>query len=146
MEILMVIGRIIFGFAHGRGNIQRRLSSNDAIDEAAQSGVGLPAKAKDKMMLSKIRGVVHAIVGLAIILGVWTDLALLLAGLFWVQQVFYNFPLRHGEESRSERYNLFNKATLIAAGVIFMLGATAALGTGDNGIGWTLTDNLFWNN
>ncbi|MEV0678113.1 DoxX family protein [Actinosynnema sp. NPDC050436] len=132
MDVIALIGRILFF-----GSAVGHLTQADAMaGYAASKGVPSPRPA------TQASGVLMAVGGLMVLLGVWADLGALLLVLFLLPTAFlmHNFWTQTDPQARQSEMIQFNKDVALAGAALMFFGVYAGAG---EGLGLTLTGPLF---
>ncbi len=136
MSFVVLIARILYGAIFiGSGVAGHIMQTDDTAGYAEMRGV------PQHRMLTQLSGVLIAVGGIGVILGVWTDLAALGVALYSLVSAFmvHHFWTDEGQMQQIEM-TMFMKNLAIAGGglALFALFAT----TGDT-IGLTITGSVF---
>ncbi len=117
MDVIVLIGRILFSMVFVGAGIGH-LTQTEGTAAAAEAR-GLPSP----RLMAQISGVVMLLGGLAVILGIWTDLALLgIAALMFVYNItMHPFWKEEGMQQQLEM-SMFMKNLSIAGGAIALFG------------------------
>lgn len=136
MSFVVLIARVLYGAIFiGSGVAGHIMQTDDTAGYAEMRGV------PQHRMLTQLSGVLIAVGGIGVILGVWTDLAALGVALYSLVSAFmvHHFWTDEGQMQQIEM-TMFMKNLAIAGGglALFALFAT----TGDT-IGLTITGSVF---
>ncbi len=138
MGVVILIGRILFALIFiGSGVMGHLMQSEGTAGYAASRGLPSPK------LLTQISGVLIALGGIAVILGVYLDVAVLglvaytLLAAFWIHHFWWD------EDEMTQRMEMTNfMKNLAIAGGGLVLFALAALGEG-SAVDFTITDPVF---
>lgn len=136
MEIVFLIGRILFAFMFVMSGLNHLTKADHMVGYAQFKGVPSPKLAVQGS------GVVLVLGGLSVILGVWADLgAIVLAALLIVMAVkMHNFWTIEDPQAKQADMIGFMKNISMAGGAIFMFALMAIEGTE---YGPAITESLF---
>lgn len=136
MEIVFLIGRILFAFMFVMSGINHLTKADHMVGYAQFKGVPYPKLAVQGS------GVVLALGGLSVILGVWADLgAIVLAALLVVMAVkMHNFWAIEDPQAKQADMIGFMKNISMAGGALFMFALMAIEGAE---YGPAITESLF---
>ena len=136
MEIVFLIGRILFAFMFVMSGLNHLTKADHMVGYAQFKGVPSPKLAVQGS------GVVLALGGLSVILGVWADLgAIVLAALLIVMAVkMHNFWTIEDPQAKQADMIGFMKNISMAGGALFMFALMAIEGTE---YGPAITESLF---
>ncbi|MFZ9675074.1 MAG: DoxX family protein [Ilumatobacteraceae bacterium] len=136
MEIVFLIGRILFAFMFVMSGINHLTKADHMVGYAQFKGVPSPKLAVQGS------GVVLLLGGLSVILGVWADLgAIVLAALLVVMAVkMHNFWTIEDPQAKQADMIGFMKNISMAGGALFMFALMAIEGTE---YGPAITESLF---
>ena len=136
MEIVFLIGRILFAFMFVMSGLNHLTKADHMIGYAQFKGVPSPKLAVQGS------GVVLLLGGLSVILGVWADLgAIVLAALLIVMAVkMHNFWTIEDPQAKQADMIGFMKNISMAGGAIFMF---ALMGIEGAQYGPAITESLF---
>ena len=136
MEIVFLIGRILFAFMFVMSGINHLTKADHMVGYAQFKGVPSPKLAVQGS------GVVLALGGLLVILGVWADLgAIVLAALLVVMAVkMHNFWAIEDPQAKQADMIGFMKNISMAGGALFMFALMAIEGAE---YGPAITESLF---
>jgi len=136
MEIVFLIGRILFAFMFVMSGINHLTKADHMVGYAKFKGVPSPKLAVQGS------GVVLALGGLSVILGVWADLgAIVLAALLVVMAVkMHNFWAIEDPQAKQADMIGFMKNISMAGGALFMFALMAIEGAE---YGPAITESLF---
>jgi len=136
MEVLLLIGRILFSLIFLASGVAGHLMATDDTAGYAESR-GVP----NPRLLVQISGVLIALGGLGVIFGVWMDLAALglLAYALIAAFMVHHFWTDTDDMTKNMEMSLFMKNISMAGGglVIFVLSGAGVP------MGWELGDRLF---
>jgi len=135
MEVVMLIGRILFAFMVVSGGI------NHLTKAEAMSGYAAYKKVPSPKLANFVSGVLLLAGGLSIVLGVYADLgAIVIAALLVLMALkMHDFWAQTDAQAKQMETIAFWKNVSMAGGALFIF-AVAANG---QEIGWTLTNSLF---
>ena len=135
MEVVMLIGRILFAFMVISGGI------NHLTKAEAMAGYAAYKKVPSPKLANFVSGVLLLAGGLSIVLGVYADLgAVVIAALLVLMALkMHDFWAQTDAQAKQTETIAFWKNVSMAGGALFIF-AVAANG---QEIGWTLTDSLF---
>jgi uncharacterized membrane protein YphA (DoxX/SURF4 family) len=136
MDVITLIGRILFVFLFF-GSAFSHITQTEAMAGYASSK-GVPS-AKAATFGS---GVLMAVGGLMLLLGVWADLGALLLVIFLVPTAFlmHNFWKETDPQAKQMEMIQFNKDLALAGGALMFFGLYAGAGSE---LGLTITGPLF---
>ncbi len=137
MGIVILIGRILLGLIFvGAGTAGHLMATDDTAGYAASRGV------PNARVLVQISGVLIALGGVAVILGVLTDLAALGLAAYTLIAAFMVHHFWTDEEPvKTVEMSMFMKNLSIAGGALILF-ALASLGEG-LALDYTITDPVF---
>lgn len=135
MEVVMLIGRILFAFMVISGGI------NHLTKAEAMAGYAAYKKVPSPKLANFVSGVLLLAGGLSIVLGVYADLgAVVIAALLVLMALkMHDFWAQTDAQAKQTETIAFWKNVSMAGGALFIF-AVAANG---QEIGWTLTKSLF---
>ena len=135
MEVVMLIGRILFAFMVVSGGL------NHLTKAEAMAGSAAYTKVPSPRLANFVSGVLLLAGGLSIILGVYADLgAVVIAALLVLMALkMHDFWAQTDAQAKQMETIAFWKNISMAGGALFIF-AVAANG---QEIGWTLTESLF---
>ncbi len=135
MEVVMLIGRILFAFMVVSGGL------NHLTKAEAMAGYAAYKKVPSPKLANFVSGVLLLAGGLSIILGVYADLgAVVIAALLVLMALkMHDFWAQTDAQAKQMETIAFWKNISMAGGALFIF-AVAANG---QEIGWTLTESLF---
>ncbi|MEY5039441.1 MAG: hypothetical protein RLZZ48_210 [Actinomycetota bacterium] len=135
MEVVMLIGRILFAFMVISGGI------NHLTKAEAMAGYAAYKKVPSPKLANFVSGVLLLAGGLSIVLGVYADLgAVVIAALLVLMALkMHDFWAQTDAQAKQTETIAFWKNVSMAGGALFIF-AVAANG---QEIGWTLTNSLF---
>jgi uncharacterized membrane protein YphA (DoxX/SURF4 family) len=135
MEVVMLIGRILFAFMVVSGGI------NHLTKAEAMAGYAAYKKVPSPKLANFVSGVLLLAGGLSIVLGVYADLgAIVIAALLVLMALkMHDFWAQTDAQAKQMETIAFWKNVSMAGGALFIF-AVAANG---QEIGWTLTNSLF---
>ncbi|MFM8868343.1 MAG: DoxX family protein [Ilumatobacteraceae bacterium] len=135
MEVVMLIGRILFAFMVVSGGI------NHLTKAEAMAGYAAYKKVPSPKLANFVSGVLLLAGGLSIILGVYADLGAVVTAALLVLMALkmHDFWAQTDAQAKQMETIAFWKNISMAGGALFIFAVTA------NGqeIGWTLTESLF---
>jgi uncharacterized membrane protein YphA (DoxX/SURF4 family) len=136
MEIVFLIGRILFAFMFVMSGINHLTKADHMVGYAQFKGVPSPKLAVQGS------GVVLLLGGLSVILGVWADLgAIVLAAILVIMAVkMHNFWAIEDAQAKQADMIGFMKNISMAGGAVFMFALTAIDGAK---YGPAITESLF---
>ena len=137
MSVVILIGRILFGLIFVGSGIAGHLRETDAT-----AGYGEMRGLKNARLLTQLSGVLIAAGGLAVMLGVWADLAALGLAVYCVLTaiLIHHFWTDKDEMTKTIEMSMFMKNLSMAGGGLILFGFLAAAGSA---LGFTLTNSLF---
>lgn len=135
MEVVMLIGRILFAFMVVSGGI------NHLTKAEAMSGYAAYKKVPSPKLSNFVSGLLLLAGGLSIALGIYADLgAVVIAALLVLMALkMHDFWAQTDAQAKQTETIAFWKNVSMAGGALFIF-AVAANG---QEIGWTLTNSLF---
>ena len=135
MEVVMLVGRILFAFMVVSGGL------NHLTKAEAMAGYAAYKKVPSPKLANFVSGVLLLAGGLSIILGVYADLgAVVIAALLVLMALkMHDFWAQTDAQAKQMETIAFWKNISMAGGALFIF-AVAANG---QEIGWTLTESLF---
>lgn len=135
MEVVMLIGRILFAFMVVSGGL------NHLTKAEAMAGYAAYKKVPSPKLANFVSGVLLLAGGISIILGVYADLgAVVIAALLVLMALkMHDFWAQTDAQAKQMETIAFWKNISMAGGALFIF-AVAANG---QEIGWTLTESLF---
>ena len=135
MEVVMLIGRILFAFMVVSGGL------NHLTKAEAMAGYAAYKKVPSPKLANFVSGVLLLASGLSVILGVYADLgAVVIAALLVLMALkMHDFWAQTDAQAKQMETIAFWKNISMAGGALFIF-AVAANG---QEIGWTLTSSLF---
>ena len=135
MEVVMLIGRILFAFMVVSGGI------NHLAKAEAMAGYAAYKKVPSPKLANFVSGVLLLAGGLSIVLGVYADLgAVVIAALLVLMALkMHDFWAQSDAQSKQMETIAFWKNVSMAGGALFIFASTAS----GQEIGWTLTESLF---
>ena len=135
MEVVMLIGRILFAFMVVSGGL------NHLTKAEAMAGYAAYKKVPSPKLANFVSGVLLLAGGLSIVLGIYADLgAVVIAALLILMALkMHDFWAQTDAQAKQTETIAFWKNVSMAGGALFIF-ATAANG---QEIGWTLTKSLF---
>lgn len=136
MEIVFLIGRILFAFMFVMSGLNHLTKADHMVGYAQFKGVPSPKLAVQGS------GVVLLLGGLSVILGVWADLgAIVLAAILVVMAVkMHNFWAIEDAQAKQADMIGFMKNISMAGGAVFMF---ALMAVTDGRYGPAITESLF---
>jgi len=137
MSVVILIGRIMFAMIFmGSGLAGHLMSADDTAAYAESRGVS------NAKMLTQVSGVLIFVLGLAIIFGVWIDLAALGIVVYTLVTGFLVHHFWTDEDPMTQQAEMtqFMKNLSIAGGALLLFGFAAAVG---DALGLTITGPLF---
>ena len=135
MEIVFLIGRILFAFMFVMSGVNHLTKADHMVGYAQFKGVPSPKLAVQGS------GVVLLLGGLSVILGVWADLgAIVLAAILVIMAVkMHNFWAIEDPQAKQADMIGFMKNISMAGGAVFMF---AQMAIADSEYGPAITDSL----
>jgi uncharacterized membrane protein YphA (DoxX/SURF4 family) len=135
VDILVLIGRILFSALFINSAIGHLTQTRAMAGYAASRGVPAPGPA------TVVSGVLLALGGLSVLLGVWADLGALLLVVFLVPTALLMHPFwKEQGEGRTPELVQFTKDIALAGAALMLFALFAHVG---NDLGLTLTGPLF---
>jgi putative oxidoreductase len=134
MEVVMLIGRILFAFMVVSGGL------NHLTKAEAMAGYAAYKKVPSPKLANFVSGILLLVSGLSVILGVYADLgAVVIAALLVLMALkMHDFWAQTDAQAKQMETIAFWKNISMAGGALFIF-AVAANG---QEIGWTLTESL----
>lgn len=135
MEVVMLIGRILFAFMVVSGGL------NHLTKAEAMAGYAAYKKVPSPKLANLVSGVLLLAGGLSIILGIYADLgAVVIAALLVVMALkMHDFWAQTDAQAKQTETIAFWKNVSMAGGALFIFASSAS----GQEIGWTLTKSLF---
>ena len=135
MDILVLIGRILFSVLFLTSAVGHLTQSKAMAEYAASKGVPVP------QLSVVVSGVVLAVGALSVLLGVWADLGALLLVAFLVPTaaLMHNFWSESDAQARQTEMVQFNKDIALAGAALMLFAFFAHNGD----LGLTITGPLF---
>lgn len=137
MSVVILIGRIMFAMIFmGSGLAGHLMSADDTAAYAESRGV------KSAKMLTQVSGVLIALGGIAVILGIWIDLAAIGIAAYVLITGFmvHHFWTDEDPMTQQVEMSMFMKNLSIAGGALILFGFAAAAG---EALGLTITGPVF---
>lgn len=135
MSVVVLIGRVLFA-ALFLGSAVGHLTRTEGMAAYAKSK-GVPMA----WLATFVSGILLALGGLSVLLGVWADLGALLLAIFMIPTALFMHPFwREAGEGRMMETIQFQKDLALGGAALMLLGLFAI--AGDN-VGLTLTGPLF---
>ncbi len=137
VSVVILIGRILFGLIFiGSGIAGHLMDTDSTVAYAKSRGVNEPR------LMVQISGVLIAAGGLAVVLGIWTDLAALGLTLYALIAAFVMHRFWQDEDPMVQQIEMtmFMKNLSIAGGGLILCGFVAAVG---ESLGLTITGPVF---
>lgn len=135
MEVIMLIGRILFAFMVVSGGL------NHLTKAEAMAGYAAYKKVPSPKLANFVSGILLLAGGLSIILGIYADLgAVVIAALLVLMALkMHDFWAQSDAQAKQTETIAFWKNISMAGGALFIFASTAS----GQEIGWTLTKSLF---
>ena len=135
MEVVMLIGRILFAFMVVSGGL------NHLTKAEAMAGYAAYKKVPSPKLANFVSGVLLLAGGISIILGVYADLgAVVIAALLVLMALkMHDFWAQTDAQAKQTETIAFWKNVSMAGGALFIFASSAS----GQEIGWTLTKSLF---
>ena len=135
MEVVMLIGRILFAFMVVSGGI------NHLTKAEAMAGYAAYKKVPSPKLANFVSGVLLLAGGLSIVLGIYADLgAVVIAALLVLMALkMHDFWAQTDAQAKQTETIAFWKNVSMAGGALFIFASSAS----GQEIGWTLTKSLF---
>jgi putative oxidoreductase len=136
MSFVVLIARILYGMIFIGSGVAGHIMQTDAT-----AGYAEMRNVPQHRMLTVVSGILIAAGGIAVILGIWTDLAALGLALYSIVTAFmvHHFWTDEGDMQQLEMTNFMKNLALTGGGLALVV----LFATGGEAIGLTITGSVF---